>query len=208
MQNTAKANPMGKRKNGIFNTRNLVKLGILAALAGALQALEFKIPFFPPWLSLDFSDLPALLGSFAMGPVAGIVIEGIKNLLKIVLVGTNTGGVGELANFLVGCALCVPAALIYRRKKTKRSALLGMAVGTVSFCVVGALLNIFLIMPVYMNAFGGDAVIAMATAVNPAWANVNAIVVLGVTPFNLMKALIVSLMTLLLYKPLSPLLHK
>lgn len=207
MQSTSNTKPAKGRKN-FFNTRNLVKLGILAALAGALQALEFKIPFFPPWLSLDFSDLPALLGSFAMGPVAGIVIEGVKNLLKIALVGTNTGGVGEFANFLVGCALCVPAGLLYRRKKTKRSALLGMIVGTVSFCAVGVLLNIFVLMPMYMSAFGGDAVISMAAAVNPAWSNVNAIVALGVTPFNLMKAVLISLLTLLLYKPLSPLLHK
>lgn len=196
------------RKKAFLNTRNLVKLGVLAALAGALQALEFKIPFFPPWLSMDFGDLPALLGSFAMGPMAGVVIEAVKNLLKIVLVGTNTGFVGEFANFIVGCALCIPAGFIYKRRKSKRSALIGMIVGTVSFCVVGALLNIFVLMPMYMTAFGGDAIINMAMQVNPAWSNVNAIVALGVTPFNFCKAALLSLLTILLYKPLSPILHK
>lgn len=208
MQTATKRSGIDEKKKTFFNTRNLVKLGILAALAGALQALEFKIPFFPPWLSMDFSDLPALLGSFAMGPLAGVVIEGVKNVLKIVLVGTNTGFVGEFANFLVGCALCVPASLIYCRNKTKRNALLGMIVGTICFCVMGIVLNTFLLMPIYMNSFGGDAIISMATQVNPAWSNVNAIVLLGVTPFNFCKAAILSLLALLLYKPLSPVLHK
>ena len=192
-----------KRK---ISTNAMLKVAVLTALAVVLQALEFKVPFTPPWLSFDLSDLPAMLGGMTLGPGYAVLIELLKNLLKFTTKGTLTMGVGELANFVTGCALCVPVAFLYQKKKSLRAVLAGMAIGVVSFCVLGAVLNITVLMPLYMSAFGGDTVLSMAMQINPAWNSINRIVALGVTPFNLMKGVVVSVATALLYKLIAPLL--
>lgn len=198
------------RKKSVNKTSDqvnrLVKIAVLTAMSVILQAIEFKIPLFPPWLSFDLSDLPAMLGGLAFGPYAAAIVEVLKNALKFITVGTSTMAIGELANVIVGCALCVPAAIIYRRKRNIKSLWIGLLVGVVSFCIVGALMNIFVLMPLYMNLFGGDTILQQAMAVNPAWNSINAIVVLGVTPFNLLKGAVVSAATLLLHRPMKTLL--
>ena len=136
--------------------------------------------------------------------------ECIKILLNFVINGTSTGGVGELANFLIGCSLCVPAGLIYKRMHTKKGALAGLAAGTVCMTVLGCVLNAFVLLPTYAAAFGMpiDAIVQMGHALNPAINSVTAFVILAVGPFNLIKGILVSVILLLIYKKVSPILHR
>lgn len=188
--------------------RNMVQIGMLAAVATVLMLFEFPLWFAPSFYQLDFSEVAVLIGAFSMGPAAGVVIETLKILLNFLINGTITAGVGELANFIIGCGLIVPAALIYKRHKTKKNAVLGMAVGTVAMTVVGSLINYFVLLPVYSAALPlpMDALIGMGTKINPAIDGLWTFVLFAVAPFNLLKGVLVSLLTLLLYKHISPLL--
>ena len=125
----------------VLTTKNIAKIAILSAIATVLMLFEFPLPFAPSFYKFDFSEIAVLLGAFAMGPVAGALIEAVKIVLNLLFNGTITMGVGELANFLIGSALCVPAAIIYKRHKTKKNAIIGMAVGTACMAVAGAVLN-------------------------------------------------------------------
>ena len=188
--------------------RNMVQIGMLAAVATVLMLFEFPLWFAPSFYQLDFSEVAVLIGAFSMGLAAGVVIEALKILLNFLINGTITAGVGELANFIIGCGLIVPAALIYKRHKTKKNAVLGMAVGTVAMTVVGSLINYFVLLPVYSAALPlpMDALIGMGTKINPAIDGLWTFVLFAVAPFNLLKGVLVSLLTLLLYKHISPLL--
>lgn len=188
-------------------TNYIAKIGVLAALATGLMFLEAPVPLTPSFLKIDVSELPVLLGTFALGPIAGILIELIKNLVHFVT-GSQTGGVGELANFLVGTAMLVPAGIIYRTHKTKKSALLGLGVGSVAMVVVAALLNWQVLIPLYTKFMPIDAIIAMGTVVNPAINSIATLVLFGITPFNIFKCIVLSILTLLMYKRVSPILHR
>ena len=187
----------------------ITKVGILSALAAVLMLIEFPLPFIaPPCYELDFSELPVLIGSFALGPVAGVLIELFKNLLNLLINGTDTAFVGEFANFLMGCAFVLPAAIWYRLKKSRKAALLGMALGTIALTVVGTLVNYFVLIPMYSVLYNLpiDVIVGMGTAINPAITNLPMLVVLCVAPFNLIKGVIISALTFVLYKRVSPLL--
>ena len=136
-------------KTKTLNTNRFIKLSLLSAIAVILMYIDFPvIPIFP-WLKIDLSDVPALMGAFAFGPLAGVIIELMKNLLILIVKGTGTGFVGELANFLVGVALVWPAALVYKKNKTKKTAILGMVLGVLCIEVVGILANVYLLLPAY-----------------------------------------------------------
>lgn len=189
----------------------ICKVGILSALAAVLMLLEFPLPFIaPPFYKLDFSELPVLIGSFALGPLAGVLIELLKNLLNLLFEGTTTAFVGELANFLMGCAFVLPAAFFYRAKKTRSAALLGMTLGTFSLTVVGTVVNYFVLIPMYSVLYNLpiDAIVGMGQAINPAISNLPLLVVLAVAPFNLIKGAVISALTFVLYKRVSPLLKE
>ena len=143
-----------------------------------------------------------------MGPLAGAAIELIKILLNFAINGTMTAGVGEIANFLIGCSLVVPAALIYHKKHTRIGAVAGMAAGTVFMTVVGCFLNAFVLLPAYAKAFGMpiDGLVGMGTAVNKHITDLKTFVILAVGPFNLLKGILVSLIVFLVYKKISPIL--
>ncbi len=208
MENTNTA--VGEKKRAsVFEVRNIVQIGILSALAFLLMSLEIPLWFAPGFYRLDFSELPVLIGAFAMGPVAGILIEFIKILLYFFIHGSSTAGVGDLANFIVGCCLVVPASAMYRRKKTKKNAMAGMAVGTVLMSAAGWAVNAFVLLPLYAAAFHMpmSAIIAMGTKVNTSVTSLSTFVLLIVVPFNLFKGVVVSMLTLLLYKRVSPILH-
>jgi riboflavin transporter FmnP len=192
-----------------ITTRTISVIGILSAFAAGLMFIETLVPFTPGFLKLDVSELPVLLGTFALGPVAGIVIEALKNLIHF-LMKSSTGGVGEIANFIVGTAFLVPAGIIYRLKKDKRHALLGMMAGTVSMAVVGAAVNYWFLIPVYVSVMGFpmEAIIGMGTAALPAITDLKTLILYGIVPFNLFKGIVISVLTLLIYKRVSPLLHK
>jgi riboflavin transporter FmnP len=190
--------------------KTLTKIGALSAVAGVLMLLEMPLWFAPSFYKLDFSEIPVLIGAFAMGPIAGMTIEFIKILLNFVLNGTVTGGIGELANFLIGCALIIPAGYIYKHNKSTKSAIIGMIVGTFTLTVAGAILNYYLLLPVYAKVFGMpiQTFIDMGSALNPLITNLKSFVLYAVVPFNILKGIVVSAITLLVYKRISPILHK
>ncbi|MBE7041424.1 MAG: ECF transporter S component [Ruminococcaceae bacterium] len=185
----------------------LTKVAILAAMASILMLLEFPLPFIAPsFYELDFSEVPVLIGAFSLGPIAGVVIEAIKILLNFIMNGSITGGVGELSNFVLGVVFVLPAALIYKHKKTKLSALLGLVVGGLSMVVLGCFINAYVMLPLYSNFMPLEAILAQAAAIWPVIDNTFKFVLLCVAPFNLIKVILVSAVTMLLYKRLSPLL--
>lgn len=186
-------------------TRTLTQIAMLGAVAGVLMNLEFPIPFLAPsFYQLDFSEIPVLVGSFAMGPVAGVLIELVKILVHLVTKGTLTAGVGDLANFIFGCAFVVPAGLIYRMRHTKsRShAVFGMAVGTVLTTAAACLMNAFVLLPAYGKAFGMpiEAFIEMGAAVNASVDSLLGFVMLIIVPFNVFKYTLTSVIVFFIYK--------
>lgn len=196
----------GKKR---ISTRTLVAIGLGAAIAFVLQLFEFVIPFVPPFVKFDFSDLPAMILSFSLGPAAGILIELLKNILHIILKGTTSAGVGELSNFILGAVFVGTAGLIYRQNRTRKGAVIGMVCGSIAFALMGILSNLFVMFPFYTHVMGMplDAIIAMGTKISPYLDSSFKIIVLSVTPFNIVKGLLVSLVTLLLYKRLQPIIR-
>lgn len=187
---------------------SIAKIAILAALAGVLNLITVPLPIFPQFYELDLSDSVVLIGGFALGPWAAVIIELIKQVINITVNGSITAFVGELANFLMGVAFVVPAACIYRRKKTLKRALLGIGSGLLTLVAAAALLNYFVLIPAYSAAFGFDVVLNMAKSAIPAISDLKTLVLLATVPFNLLKGVICSVVTVLLYKRISPLLHK
>lgn len=191
------------------NLNRLVKISVLAAIAMLLMTfVEVPLPIFPSFLKLDISDLPALFGAFSMGPAAGLIIEAVKNVLHLILKPDVPIGVGELANFLVGAAFVFTAGLVYIRRKNKKHAVLGLIAGSIAMTVVAALGNYYIFMPLYINVFSLEGILKAAQMVNPAISDLGKLVVYSIVPFNLLKALIVSIIAFLSYKSLSPVLHK
>ncbi len=189
----------------LLTTRTLTVIAMMSAVATLLMLFEIPLWFAPIFYKLDFSEVPVLVGAFALGPVAGILIELVKVLLNLAFDGSITMGVGEFANFLIGCSLVVPAAFIYKRKKSIKTALQGLVVGTICMTIIGSILNAVLLLPVYaffMNATMADLV-RFGTEINPAIQNLSTFIMLAVAPFNLLKGVVVSIVTMLLYKKIS-----
>ena len=187
-----------------MSIHNIARIAVLTALASILFMIEIPIVAF---YKLDLSNLPVLLGAFAMGPVAGLIILVLKSFIG--MMHSTSMYVGELADFIMGAAMVLPAAWLYRRNKSRKTALVGMTIGTVSMIVVAVLVNWLIMIPFYMNAYGMpmEAVIGMATAVLP-FVDTEIELLLYVTaPFNLLKGIVLSALTYVLYKHLSPLLH-
>jgi|GEM_PF-184202 len=153
------------------------------------------------------SEVPILVGTFALGPIAGVVMEIVKILVKLVLKPTSTGFVGEFANLMIGCSLILPAGIIYRFHKTKKSAVLGMAAGAVMMAVVGVVINVYILIPFYSNLMPLDTIIQAGAAINPAISNVWTFALICVGPFNIIKGITVSLITSLVYKRISVIIH-
>lgn len=195
-------------ENGSKKTKWLVKVAMLSAVAAILMYLEVPIPFVPPFLRLDFSDIPALLAGFSLGPLAGLIVLLIKNMVHALASWSFL--VGELANFLFGAAFVIPAAVIYQKHKNKKSAIIGMTVGSIAMTLTAGLLNAFVLIPLYATVlnFPLDAIIGMSSEVNPMITDLKTLIFIGITPFNLLKAFLNTLITALIYKPLSPFLHK
>lgn len=189
--------------------RRTAYVGIFAAIAAVLMYFEFALPFAPNFYELDFSEIPVLICSFSMGPVAGVVCEFVKEILKLLLKGTSTAFVGDLANFVVGCSFILPASVVYFANKTKTGAIIGMGVGTVVMAVFGSLFNAVYLIPTFSVLFGQplEVIIGMGTAINPAIVSVNTLVLFAVVPFNLVKGVLVSVVTFFLYKHIERLLR-
>ena len=193
----------------VSTARKVAQIGMLAAIATVLMLFEIPLPFAPSFYELDFSEVPILIGCFAMGPAAGACIELIKILLNFIINGTMTAGVGEIANLLIGCSFVIPAGIIYRKMHSKKGALIGMITGTLFMTFVGCFLNAYILLPTYAKAFEMpiDALVGMGTAVNSHITSLFTFVAFAVAPFNLLKGVLVSFIVLLVYKKISPTLH-
>ena len=203
-----------KKRNGdstkILTTNKVVMIGMLSAIAGILYCFDFALPIAPAFYKIDFSELPALIGGFAFGPVAGVLIEFVKVLVKLIIKSTSTAFVGDLANFLVGCMLVLPASIIYQYNKSKNTAKIGCAVGTLVMTVFGTVFNAIYLIPAFARLYGIplDVIIGMGTAIHPSISNVWNFVLLCVAPLNLIKGAMISVITMLVYKRISPIIKR
>ena len=187
--------------------RKLAVIAMLSAVATVLMALSFPIPFLiPTFVKMDFSELPALLAAFSMGPVSGVAVCLIKNLVN--LFSSTTNGVGELCNFLLGVCLVVPAGLIYKYKKTRGGALMGALIGAVVMAAGSVPVNYFISYPMYTLFMPLDTIIGKYQSLIPSVDGLVACLVIFNAPFTLLKALLDTALAFLVYKPLSPLLNK
>lgn len=195
-------------KEKVFTTRKTAMIGMFSAVALILHLLDFPLPFAPDFYKLDFSELPILIGSFAFGPAAGIMMEFVKILLKLCFKSTSTAFVGDLANFVVGCSFILPASTIYAFRKSKKSAIVACIVGTLVMTVFGTAFNAVYLLPAFSEFYGMplDQILAIGAQVNPLVQenNILSFVAACVAPLNLIKGISVSVVTLLIYKPLSP----
>ncbi|NLI60591.1 MAG: ECF transporter S component [Clostridiales bacterium] len=192
----------------VYSLNGIVKLALLSAIAFVLMLLELPLPLFPAFLKLDLSDLPALIGGFALGPMAAIIVEFIKNVFHFIFKPDGTGGAGNIANFIVGISFTVPAAIVYMRNKSKEGAIRGMVIGIIFKIILSSLANYYILIPLYAKLYSMDVVMDLMTKANRFIVDVRSYVVFAVIPFNLIKAVITSLVALLVYKKVSPILHK
>lgn len=202
-----------KKKNHIkgkerLKIHRMTIISMLSAIAFVLMMFEIPLGFLPEFYKIDLSELPVIVGAFTLGPVAGVIIEFIKILLHVLIKGTTTAFVGDFANFLVGCAFVVPASIFYTYKKSKRNAILGLIIGTIIMVLAGCVLNAYVLLPKYAEVFHLpiDALVQMGSDVNKGITSLFTFVVLAVAPFNLIKGIIVSVITMLIYKKISHLL--
>lgn len=175
---------------------------MLSAVAFVLMFLEFNVPFMPSFIKMDLSELPALIGAFAMGPASGVIICLIKNLLHLLM--STTGGVGELSNFILGALFVIPAGLMYKKKKGRKSALIGSLIGAVVMAVVSVFSNYFIVYPVYTAFMPMDTIISMYQAILPSADTLLKCLVIFNMPFTFVKGLINVIITFLIYKHISP----
>ena len=194
----------------LSDTHYISYVAIFSAMAGVLMLVEIPLFFAPSFYKIDLSELPVLICTFYLGPVAGVVSELIKILIKLLLKGTSTAFVGDFANFAVGCSFVLPASVVYHARPSRKSALSGMLVGTLVMTIFGSAFNAIYLLPKFAELFGMplDVIVGMGTKVNAAITSVPTLVLFAVVPFNLLKGVVVSFLTFLLYKRISPLLHK
>ena len=178
---------MSNRKNKVLSTQNMTRIAILGAISAVLFMWP-EITIIPPFYKLDFSTLPVMLGTFAMGIGPGVLIVAIKDLIG--LTHSGTAGVGEIADFIMTCAMLIPASVVYQKNKSRKGALISLAIGSVAMIFVAALVNAFLLFPMLTKAMPSLEFILTSTI-----------------PFNALKAVVISAITYLVYKPLSPILH-
>ena len=197
------------KKTKFFSIKNLTKIAILSAISAIIMLFEFPLPFAPSFYELDLSEAVILMGGFAMGPMAAACMELLKNLLNLLINGTITAGIGELANFAMGCAFVVPASLFYKYHKTLKGAIVSLLIGTASLVVVGCVVNYFVMIPAYVALanFPMEAILGMASKVNGLVDSLETMIIFAVAPFNLVKGVACSVINLLLYKKLSKVLH-
>lgn len=201
-----KKSQLTHRRN-IGKTRRITTTAILAALAVVFMYLEFTLPFMPPFLKFDFSEIPALIASFALGPVSAIIIELIKNIIHAPLTGTMY--IGEISNFLTGSIFVGTAGIVYKKMRTRKGALVSMVVATIALAAFACPLNYFVNLPLYESVLGMpmDVIVGMSNAVNPMVTSKFTLIMWAFLPFNVFKGIVISAITFIVYKPISSLIN-
>ena len=198
-----------KNRKKLGDTHYITYTALFSCMAAVLMLLEIPLFFAPSFYKLDLSELPVMICTFYLGPVAGVISEFLKVVLKLLLKGSSTAFVGDFANFAVGCTFVLPASIIYHAKPGRKSALIGMGVGTLIMTVFGSAFNALYLIPKFAQMFHMDldAIVAMGTKVNKGITSLPTLILYAVAPFNLLKGVVVSVLTFLLYKRISPLMH-
>lgn len=199
MENTTKSTFSGQSR-----IRKLVMTALLSALATVLMFVSFSVPFVPSFIKLDLSELPALIAAFSMGPLSGVAVCLVKNLVNLLF--TYSMGVGELCNFLLGVAFVLPAGLIYKKHNNRKGALIGALTGALTMGVISIFINYYLVYPVYAKLLMPmDVILGMYQAINPKVSNLWQALCFFNAPFTFVKGLISVAITFLIYKRISPL---
>ena len=193
---------MNNQVNETSKVRRMTMTAMLAAVSFVLQFLEFNVPFVPAFIKMDFSDLPALIGAFALGPTSGVVIALIKNVLHLFM--TSSGGVGELSNFILSALFVLPAGLIYKHKKTRTRALIGALTGAVVSALVSIPSNYFIVYPVYTAFMPLETIVSMYQAILPSVKNLLEALIIFNAPFTFIKEMISVVITFIIYKHIAP----
>lgn len=189
-----------------ISTQTLVKVGVLSAIGYVLMFISVPLPFlFPDFLKIDISDLPVLVGGITLGPLMGVLVAFIKNLLQFLTGMSTTGGIGELANFLIGTSLVFVSSNLFK-EKSKKNLIKALAFGVISMSIMGCLSNYFLILPFYSTIMPIEAVIEMASAINPIISSKIDFIIWMIIPFNLVKGFIISSVTVLVYDKIKKIL--
>mgnify|MGYP000862264037 FL=1 len=198
-------------KKESWNTKIMVKVSVLAVVSFILMFFEFPLVFLaPPFIKMDFSDLPALIGSFALGPMAGVIIQLLKNILNVIIEGTTTGGIGELANFVVGAVFAYTAGAFYYKNKTFKNAVIGLIAGTIVMTIAITLANYYIMFPFYAKLMGQStqAFVDMGAQLSNKIVDLKTLMLFSIVPFNLLKGTLLTIVTILIYKRVSPILHR
>lgn len=193
------------QKKRIFTTRFMASIAILGAISAILMRIEFALPIAPPFYKIDLSEVAVLIGGLAYGPLAAILIELMKNIIYLLFGGTSTAFVGEIANFIMGCAFVLPPVLFYQKSKTKKHALIGLALGILSLIVIGAIVNYYVLLPMYSSLYQMplDSILAAGQLINPNVTSLWSFVLLMTSPFNLIKGLLIGSIVFVSYKKIS-----
>lgn len=206
--NTKNSEKTATKRTRRVNVRYMTMTAMLSAISFILMFFDFNVPLMPSFIQMDFSELPALIGAFAMGPVSGVAICLIKNLLHLMM--STTGGVGELCNFLLGAAFVLPAGFFYQKKKARKNALIGALIGAVSMAVFSVIFNNFLVYPIYYNFMPMETIIgaykaaASVLKIDFTWNTMLPYLIAFNMPFTFIKGLADVLLTFVLYKHISP----
>ncbi len=196
------------KKHKVMSTNTMTKVAILSAISYILMFISMPMPgLFPDFLKIDISDVPAIFGGMALGPFAGFMIVFIKNLFQAMTAST-TAWIGEIANLLIGGSYVVIVSLVYRNKKNLKGLLVGFILGTIAMVIVGCLTNYYMLLPFYGKIMPMEAIIDMGNLINPKVTDLGSFVIWMIAPFNLVKATLISLITLPLYKKMEVLLKK
>lgn len=190
----------------IIRTKDMTKVAMLSVIGFVLMYFQLPLTFVaPPFMKLDISDLPVLMGAFTMGPVYGIIIAALKNLMHIIFKGTMTAGVGELSNFIISSTFALVSSYIYRKHRSYKGAVLSMTVGVVAMTILAMTSNYFVVFPLYGKVMPMEAIIAMGSAITPKITGLFTMIIYSVLPFNLIKGFTTSAVMMLVYKKISPL---
>lgn len=191
-----------KNSNKKINVRHLTTTAMLAAISWVLYLIQFKIPVVPSFMSMDFSETPAVIASLAMGPGAGVMVCLIKNIMHLLV--SRSMWIGELSNFILGVALVVPCGLIYQKKKTRKNAVIALAVGLITMSVTCVFSNYFIVYPLYDKyVLPMEAILAMYNAILPSVTSLLPALIIFNVPFTFVKGFVCALVTFFIYKPLS-----
>ena len=199
---------MKQKKSKKVNVKALTVTGVMGALAFALMMLEFSVPIMPAFIKLDFSELPALITGFAYGPLWGIAVCFIKNFIHVFI--SSTGAIGEISNFVLGAVFVGTSALIYKKKKNKKWALISCVISSAIMAVFSVFSNYYIVYPLYVKVLGMPeaAILGMYQAILPSVDNLFEAIAIFNLPFNFVKMMIVSLMCFAIYKRISPIMKK